>query len=207
MKIELIKNKPVNSNSYIIFSEKIQNCIVVDPGTKNCEALMAFFEQKKVSPEYIILTHEHFDHVWGVNKLIELYSCTVICSKNCYDLISDVKKNLSIFHDQIGFSVILKNVILVSNFEFKWNTIFIKFKETVGHSNGSISFWFKNNLFTGDLLIKNNKTITKLPGGDKKKVLNSLDFIEKNFDHASTVVYPGHGDKFYLSEIDFKSVV
>ena len=67
--IAQIKNQPVDSNCYVVSHEGFQGCIVIDPGTKDGDELFKYLTGKNLRPEFIILTHEHFDHIWGVNKL------------------------------------------------------------------------------------------------------------------------------------------
>ena len=121
-------------------------------------------------------------------------------------MIKDKRKNLSLFHDQVGF-VIYKDIKSVENLQgsITWGKHIIKFIYTPGHSEGSISVYFNQCLFSGDLMIKGLKTVTKLPTGNKNKLLNSLELIKKNFSNKNVIVYPGHGDNFFLDDIHLNS--
>ena len=79
--IERILNKPIDSNCFVIHALGKHSCIIIDPGTEDCEDLIRFLKSKYLIPEYIFLTHEHFDHIWGIKKLKETYSCKLICSQ------------------------------------------------------------------------------------------------------------------------------
>ncbi|MEG2229009.1 MAG: MBL fold metallo-hydrolase, partial [Odoribacter sp.] len=151
-------------------------------------------------PVYILLTHEHFDHIWGVEKLREKYDCKVISSFNCSSLITDPKKNLSLFYDQKGFRCSPADMIIedLSN-PMNFQSYDIYFYNTPGHSSGSICIKIKNYLFTGDTLMENMKTPTKLPGGDQLLLQLSLDFIVCNFP-KDTIIFPGHGNSFLLKQ-------
>lgn len=205
--IEIIKNDPIDSNCFVLHNTSSSNCIIVDPGTKDCSELLFFLGQNNLIPEYIILTHEHFDHIWGVNKLMELFRCKVICSEKCLEHIADKKKNLSVFQNQIGFEIINAHVRVVSNEIVKLGDYTIQFKITLGHSLGSVSFWINENLFAGDVLIKDTKTVTKLPGGSKKQLKDTLDELDVLFAVRNMIVYPGHGNIFQYNEIDFSKVI
>lgn len=207
LRIEIIKNKPVDSNCFVLFNNLSSNCIIVDPGTEGCRELLTFLEQKNLVPEYIILTHEHFDHVLGVNKLLELFGCKIVCSEKCLEYIGDKKKNLSVFRDQVGFEIITSNVSLISNETLKFGNNTIQFKETLGHSLGSVSFWVNDMFFGGDVLIKDTKTVTKLPGGCKMQLKNTLDELNELFRQRNMVVYPGHGEIFLFNEIDYSKII
>jgi len=205
--IEIIKNKPIDSNCYVLYNNLDSDCIIIDPGTKDCDELLTFLLQNHLIPEYIILTHEHFDHIWGVNKLLELFDCKLVCTEKCLEYIADKKKNLSVFHDQKGFEILLPNVRIVSNEILRLNNYIIQFKETLGHSLGSVSFWVNDMFFGGDVLIKDTKTVTKLPGGEKKQLKDTLCELSELFGNRNMVVYPGHGEIFRFNEIDFSKVI
>lgn len=205
--IEVIKNKPIDSNCFVLYNNLNSDCIIVDPGTKDCCDLLFFLNQNKLLPQYILLTHEHFDHILGVNKLLELFNCTIVCSKKCLEYIGDKKKNLSVFQDQIGFEISAKNVKLASNEVLKLGNYNIQIIKTLGHSLGSVSFLVNEILFIGDVLIKDTKTVTKLPGGCKKQLKETLSSLSVLLNQRNIVVYPGHGEVFGLNDIDFSKVI
>ncbi len=201
MTIETIINFPVNSNCYVLYPEIGKNCIIIDPGTENCNELIEFLTKKSLTPTFVILTHEHFDHVWGVNKLSALFSANVICSVKCLNLIGDKKRNLSIFYDNKGFEVTLKRPVIFSE-EIKFEKeIILKLFETPGHSPGSISVLIGNDLFVGDLILIDNATVTKLPGGSKKQLKESIIKLHNLFQHKPIRVYPGHGKSFEFNDV------
>jgi len=197
--VKRFENKPVNSNCYIIFNDFSDRCVIIDPGTKDCTNIIPYINDKNLTPEYVILTHEHFDHIWGVNFLRKKYNIKLVSNKATSRLISNKKKNLSLFHNQIGFECLNSDIIFEKLIELKLiNEDFTLFC-TPGHSEGSISINVGNFLFTGDTLIKEVKSITKLPGGDKEKLTASLNFIFNNF-YLETIVSPGHGEPGFLKE-------
>jgi hydroxyacylglutathione hydrolase len=200
--IERIPNKPIDSNSFVIYSDVNNSCIIVDPGTKDCANLISFIKNKSLTPEYIFLTHEHFDHIWGVNILKEMFNLKIVCSDVCSSMIVDKKKNLSLFYDQIGFETYPADMCIEElNYFVKWNTFKIEVMKTPGHSEGSVCFLIENNLFTGDTIINNKKTIIKLPSGNRLKLIDSLSILQKRFGSKKPAMYPGHGEPFQFEEI------
>ena len=56
-------------------------------------------------------------------------------------------------------------------------------------------------MFSGDTLIKDIRTVTKLKTGSKEKLSVSLRLIEKEKGQG-LMVYPGHEDLFSLDDYD-----
>lgn len=197
--IKRIPNKPVDSNSYIIQNNQTNDCLVVDPGTLDCKDLIKYMDKESLVPEYIILTHEHFDHVWGVEKLRETFGCKVICSAMCGQSITERKRNLSIFYNQVGFECGKPDMLIEEiNFQFNWRGRLVSFYETPGHSRGSISFSVDGIVFTGDTIIPGVYTVLKLPGSDKVELRKSIDKI-KSLLHYPSMIMPGHGEPFMIT--------
>ena len=98
--VHQIINSPVTSNCFVLYDKTISNdCVIVDPGSRSDDVLFAFLEQENLIPKYIILTHEHFDHCWGVKELVERYQIPIICSALCAEAIKSEKRNCSVFYD------------------------------------------------------------------------------------------------------------
>jgi len=69
---------------------------------------------------------------------------------------------------------------------------------TPGHSPGSACFLAGNLLISGDTLIANTRTVTKLPGGNRLDLVSSLLLLSGNCpDNA--IVLPGHGLPFRVA--------
>ena len=44
--IERIINLPINSNCFIIYKSGFSSCIILDPGSKDCSAIINFINSK-----------------------------------------------------------------------------------------------------------------------------------------------------------------
>jgi hydroxyacylglutathione hydrolase len=195
--IEVIKfiNKPINSNTYILFHSQSQNCIIIDPGSIEMSDVISFFTVKKLTPISILLTHEHFDHIFGVNDLVKFNNDILIyASEKTLERIIDKRKNLSYYFDQKGYEVLDLNFIEIQNDLLEIDLFNIEVLKTPGHTDSSLSFLIDGKLFTGDFLIKNEMTVTKLPHGNKQNFLASFNKYQ-NFIYDS-LIFPGHGDVF-----------
>ena len=210
MSLELVRivNKPIPSNCFLIFDKEIgNNCLIVDPGSECSDDLEFELKRLDLIPEYIILTHEHFDHVWGCNELIEQYGAKIIASACCSEGIQSNKKNHSLFYNQVGFEIAPADVLVEDiGFRFEWNGIGLDFFIAEGHTNGGICFVVGEYLFTGDSLIKDLKTVTKLYCGSKEKLKETIRKIEELRGRDLTVC-PGHEPCFLLDDYDLNKAI
>ena len=209
MIIHQIINSPVPSNCFVLHDKAIgRDCIVVDPGSKSVEDLFAFFEEEGLVPQYIVLTHEHFDHCWGVNELVNKYQVPIVCSALCAECIKFEKRNCSVFYDNKERFVITSKTISVESLDniLPFAGTELRFFATPGHTNASVCFIVGQNLFTGDTLIKDLRTVTKLPTGSVAKLQESID-IFRNLQGNGYIVYPGHGDSFELDEYNLELII
>lgn len=204
--LEIVRslNNPVDSNCYIITDKATGNdCIIVDPGSCDNSQLYESLLKGDLKPQYTILTHEHFDHCWGVDNLREHYpNLKLICSATCSNAIQDKKANHSVFFQQPGFELKPADIILDENdWTFEWYNYKMNFYPAQGHTASGIIFTLDNYIFTGDELIKGIRTVTKLKTGSKEKLTESIQLLGEMKGNGLTVC-PGHGEMFLLDEYD-----
>ncbi len=210
MEVARFINEPVPSNCYVIYDSSTIDgvCIVVDPGSRNNTELLSYLKENSLTPQYIVLTHEHFDHIWGVNELVLIYKVPIVCSELCSQRIKDSFDNCSAMYDDNMAVVIDGATISIESIGYK--LIFcgsqLEFYETPGHSDASVCFVLNGCLFTGDALLKDLKTVTKLPTGSKEKQRYTLRDLY-TMQGQGLIVYPGHGDSFDLDGYDLSKAL
>lgn len=193
----------------MVYDKAVGNkCVIVDPGSEDNRHIHHYLEHKKLIPEYIILTHEHFDHCWGVDDLRKKYpEVKLICSKICSEAIQDKKKNYSVFHQQPGFDLKPADIVLEDvSWMINWNGYQIRFEPAQGHSAAGILFFIDKYIFTGDTLIRDIKTVTKLKTASKERLMESIAMLEKEKD-KHLIVCPGHGEMFKLDGYDLSKAL
>lgn len=202
--IELYKleNTPVSSNCFVVYEKAVKSCIIVDPGSKDQSCLYHYLDSNQLIPKYVILTHEHFDHCWGVNGLRRKYNnIKLVCSSECSYTIQDKKKNYSVFYEQPGFEINAAEIVIEDNCSLKLNDLDVSFTLAKGHSASGLIFTIQNFVFTGDELIKDLKTVTKLKTGSKDKLQESIFFL-RGLKGRGFIVCPGHGETFELDNYE-----
>jgi glyoxylase-like metal-dependent hydrolase (beta-lactamase superfamily II) len=200
-------NAPYGSQTYVVTQDGHGTAVVIDPGSPDARAVANLLVLQHKKLECIILTHEHFDHIAGVNMLRQLCDCNLICSKECSSRIVDPKKNLSRYLARQDYTCCAADYTCEElHHRLNWGGLLIRFFDTPGHSAGSISVAIQDNLFTGDTLVFNTKTVVKLPGGNKQHLYESVHFILSHF-HKNTLVHPGHGACFRLDEAQKEKIL
>jgi glyoxylase-like metal-dependent hydrolase (beta-lactamase superfamily II) len=153
--------------------------------------MLRYLEKHQLHLRYILLTHGHFDHIWGVDQLQKATGCKVVCHAADEELL----KNPSLASSSFGalscpschadLLVQDKDTLTVGEMRFT-------FLHTPGHSKGSMVILTDSGLFTGDTLFAGSIGRTDLYGGDMTALNESLRKLDAlAFDGA---VYPGHGE-------------
>ena len=196
---ERFVNSRFTSNTYIIYHTDYDNVWVVDPG--DTEVVFEWMHaHSKTTISGILLTHAHFDHIYGMNDILSRYSQCAVYVSNDYgkELLNDPKKNGSKYTEE-GPIVIADNSWIFSYEEimYLWEDVSIHTYYTPSHSDDSMCFLLEDKLFTGDTLIKDVRTVTKLKTGSVDKLQETVGFIQK-LQGNGIKIFPGHGDVFEL---------
>lgn len=191
LQVKQVVNRVFASNTYIVFDEDFSDCWLVDIGDYE-RAKEAIPKGKTVRG--LLLTHSHFDHIYGINELCKNYQqCVVYASKFDSEALVDDRKNLSHYHGHpTVFSGNHLKIIGEGDVIPLMGNIKIKVAATPGHEPGSLSFLMDDYIFTGDAYIPGVKVVTKLPGGDKNLAAESVERILR-FAEGKTIC-PGHGE-------------
>lgn len=201
----------INSNMYVLPADG--EALIVDPHVSvEAERLLAEGGTKRCT---VLLTHEHFDHISGVNRLRELYSCEVICTKDCASALVNPRRNASKFFAALFLGRNEEEQETVKRYldveyrceadttyegelRLNWKGIELRLHAAPGHSpGGQLIFAEGRCLFSGDNLVPGERLITRLPGGNKDVYIEqTVPLLHALMD--DTVVFPGHGEEGLL---------
>ncbi|UUZ90437.1 MBL fold metallo-hydrolase [Paenibacillus sp. P25] len=193
LKVEIFSLGPLQTNAYLISRPGENKGIVIDPGM-NPKPPLKRVEDMEI--EAILLTHAHFDHIGGVDELRKLKGCPVYLHDAEAEWLTNPKYNGSARWPELGAPIVTEpaEYALDQGQELKLLGLVFKVFHTPGHSPGSVSFLYGNQLFSGDVLFRLSVGRTDLPGGDQQDLLDSIH--DKLFELPDdTIVYPGHGAK------------
>lgn len=209
-----------NANMYILIEE--DRALVIDPSCS--EEAMSLLKTAGVQDITILLTHEHFDHLSGVNWLKKAFYSTVICQRLCAESISDSRNNIpwtffalmspdakgheaevEAFCDTLPTEAIEANVVFDDSYDFQWGEHKLHLSSRPGHSAGSMVIEFDDKyLFSGDYLILDLPVLLRLPGGSKKDykkyTLPYLLSVGEQFE-----IMPGHGEPYSAQGLKYEN--
>ena len=179
------------ANCYLLVDEKTGEAAIVDPAWY-VDEFNDILEKSNAKLKYIMLTHGHFDHIFGVHGLKEATGAKVVIHFKDAEHLTDPRKSLAegnMPEPQIPVSadVLLKegDVITLGDEE-------IKVMSTPGHTMGSVCYIIESEktIISGDTLFCMTAGRTDFPDGSDELMIKSLKrLIALEGDYR---VLPGH---------------
>jgi glyoxylase-like metal-dependent hydrolase (beta-lactamase superfamily II) len=176
VQIDRLKLGSFDTNSYLLTCPLTGDSVLVDAPAEAPEILKAL---KETRPRYILITHNHMDHL---------------------DALSEIKSKLRIpvgAHRMDAEGLPLRPEILLEDGEkVSYGNTSLKVLHTPGHTPGSLCFLVGTHLIVGDTIFPGGPGKTKSPA-DLKLIIGSI--TSKIFVLPDdTAIYPGHGDSTIL---------
>lgn len=190
-----------STNTYFLYREGDGSCIVIDPADQGT-AIYANLFKNDLKVEGILLTHGHFDHIWGVSALkgavnreragkgLEPIKVYALDAEK--PLLESARLNVS---ESAGRAcTVSADEFLKDGQELTIAGITLKVIATPGHTAGGCCYYLEEDglLISGDTLFQDSVGRTDLPTGSMSTLIRSIR--EKLFCLPDDVkVYPGHG--------------
>ena len=182
---------PLQVNCYIVGCEQSGKAAVIDPGDE-VDAILLALAAQKLQLQYIINTHEHFDHVGGNKRLKEVTGAELLAHEQAAAEIVNISSRGAVWGMMVEDSPPVDRFIDEGDLISIGDRVFLKVLYTPGHSLGSISLLSTGMIFVGDLIFAGSIGRTDFPGGDFGTLIKSVK--EKVFVlDDDVVIYPGHG--------------
>ena len=180
------------TNCYFVYREGSSKVIFIDPADYGDQIFKAM-KDNGFEVAAILLTHGHFDHIWGCSKLRQFTSAPVYAYEGEEELLQSSHLNISA---EAGRPCTVKaNTLLKDGEEVTIEGMTFKLIATPGHTQGSCCYYFEEAgmLISGDTLFEESVGRTDFATGSMGTLVRSVK--EKLFVLPDdTVVYPGHGD-------------
>lgn len=186
-----------SENTYVLFDETKQ-CVIVDPGCYKAseqEELTRFIKDNGLTPNMLINTHCHIDHILGNAFVANKYNIPLYMHKQELETYEGTSRWAQLFGMVIE-EIPSNRIYLNEGDEVAFGNTKLQVLFTPGHSVASLSFYeaVSQQLISGDVLFYQSIGRTDLPGGNFDTLIQSIK--TKLFTLPNeTVVYSGHGPK------------
>ncbi len=179
-------------NCSIFGDETSREAIVIDPGA-DIGKIEEILTRHQLKVKAIVITHAHIDHIGGAEKLRAATGAPIWM--NAAD--ETTAMSLPLQAAWVGMPFARNPHVDLNAKEgetFTAGATEFHVIHTPGHTPGSISLYVPGlgKLIAGDTLFRDSVGRTDLPGGNSKKIVQSIR--EKLFTLPDpTIVIPGHG--------------
>lgn len=201
---------PLTESNCYLFAEG-KRCVVIDPGES--EGLFRVLDENGWEPELILLTHEHCDHMAGLDPVRSRYpAARFLATARCNEGIRNTRLNMSRIMEVylhfkgkpgIKYKPLVcgaADEIIAEDAVLTWRGHRLRFVPMPGHTPGSEGIFLdESTIFCGDYLIPGEEPILRFPGGDAEAYTRFTEPVLQTLP-AGIRICPGHGEHFVLGE-------
>ena len=198
MKVVILPVGALEANCCLAYDETTGKGIILDPGAQ-VDRIRQAVEKAGMTPEAILLTHGHFDHVMAADELRALYGIPVIIGANETALLNDPVQNLSRPYLRKDIQAAVDRTVKdQENLPFLGG---LRVLEVPGHTPGSVCYYAESEgvLFSGDVLFQ--RSIGRTDSYEEQDELIRNIREKLLILPEETKVIPGHGPS---TEIGFE---
>ncbi len=196
-KITVITSGKLEQNCFLVKHIPSSDLLLIDPGQAVPE-ILSEIEHDGGQLKLVLLTHAHFDHVGGLKSVCEHFDLPFWFHRADMKLL----RRAPIY----AISMEKRAVEISTNYKFiegpitGWGGETIEIINTPGHTPGSVCFHFGNMLFSGDIILTEQKIKLELPGYNNLELLESISHILYDLP-GETAFFPGHGKAETINSI------
>lgn len=193
MEVAHIVNTVYASRTYILTHERNRSVWLVDCGDVSpIVDLLSSLGSSSFEIKGVLLTHSHYDHMYGLPELTELFpSLLVYTNEIGKKALASERLNFSKYHENpINYET--DNIVICEDGDEieLFDGVKAVVHYTPGHNPACLTYEVGDYLFTGDSYIPGIKVVTNLPGGNKALSAESMEKILKLAKEKK--ICPGH---------------
>lgn len=194
IKVTTIINAILRSCTYILEKEGFNEVYIVDCG--DSEPILDYLKKNGKSLEGIILTHAHYDHIYGMNDILaEFPDAKVISGEKTLLGLEDVDLNMSYLYTDDDYIVTLlpENTLLAySQAKIVVLGEALECYPTPGHDVDCMTYIWGDKIFTGDSYNPSSPVFTKWQNSNEEHAHFNEQMIRHMIIDRSLTVYSGH---------------
>ncbi len=157
--------------TYVLFDQLSREAVIIDPVDEQIERDLATLREYGLKLAWTVETHAHADHITSAGRLAELAGAKTAAPVGC----------------GIGTA----GIQLQDGDILDFGGERLKALHTPGHTAGSMSFVWREHVFTGDTLLINGCGRTDFQSGSAEALYRSLTQVLFTLPD-DTIVWPGH---------------
>jgi hydroxyacylglutathione hydrolase len=191
---------PLQNNTYLVIDKQSGDSVIIDPAIGS-QLILEDLKNKQLNLKQIWITHAHFDHIGGVERLSRAYIPSIPVSMH--------PKDNPLWEEgggakELGFDLdlgTLPSQPLMDNQILKFGSTQFEVFLTPGHTPGHVVFYNANEglAFCGDLLFRHSIGRSDFKGGNYEQLIASIEkriFILPD----ETRLLSGHGTETTVGE-------
>jgi glyoxylase-like metal-dependent hydrolase (beta-lactamase superfamily II) len=157
--------------TYLLACEKTKQAVLIDTVESEVPEYLKELDAQDLKLVYTLETHVHADHVTAA------------------DILRQKLGSKSVVHRDAG--AMCGDLLVTDGVHLIVGSLDLEVRYTPGHTNGCISFFAGDRIFTGDSLLIGGCGRTDFQGGDAGKLYDSIH--AKIFSlNDDVIIYPGH---------------
>lgn len=157
--------------TYLLACEKTKQAVLIDTVEAEVPTYMQALAEQDLKLVYTLETHVHADHVTGADSLRQKLG------------------SKSVVHRDAG--AMCGDLLVTDGVHLIVGSLDLEVRYTPGHTNGCISFFAGDRIFTGDSLLIGGCGRTDFQSGDSGMLYDSIhaQIFSLAYD---VIIYPGH---------------
>lgn len=188
----------LHENCFVLFDKDSREAAVIDPGfywENEKQTFVKYVESNQLEIKYLLCTHLHFDHIFGVAFIEDTFNVKLSASLLDTPWVENFESSVARFGIRPNGEKRYVTHPLRDTDVLTLGTHTLECISTPGHSAGGMCFYAKDNgyLFAGDTLFQSSIGRTDFADGDYAQLIRSIQTRLLPLP-TETIIFPGHGD-------------